>query len=83
MADAFARRFLPQIGYWNENTGILQNGALFAMFHIAGHAADLASAAAIESARDQLNMTLINVSDPNLEVWVHLVRADEIGRAHV
>ena len=76
MADAFARRFLPQIGYWNENTGILQNGALFATLHAAGHASDLASASAITNARDQLNMTLINISDPNLEVWVHLVRAD-------
>jgi type IV secretion system protein VirB4 len=77
MADDFARRFLPQIGYWNENTGILQNGALFAVLHVAGHAADLASAQAIENARNQLNQTLINIGDPNLEVWVHLVRADQ------
>ena len=74
--DSFAKRFLPQIGYWNENTGILQNGSLFAMLHLRGHAADLASAAAIENACAQFNMTLINISDPNLEVWQHLVRAD-------
>ena len=74
--DKFAKRFLPQIGYWNENTGILQNGSLFAMLHLRGHASDLASAAAIESACAQFNMTLINISDPNLEIWQHLVRAD-------
>ncbi|MGI4795483.1 MAG: hypothetical protein ACRYG8_15695, partial [Janthinobacterium lividum] len=74
--DRFAKRFLPQIGYWNENTGILQNGSLFAMLHLSGHASDLASAAAIESACAQLNGTLLNISNPNLEVWQHLVRAD-------
>lgn len=74
--DKFAKRFLPQIGYWNENTGILQNGSLFAMLHVSGHASDLASAAAIQNACAQLNMTLINISNPNLEVWQHLVRAD-------
>lgn len=75
--DKFARRFLPQIGYLTDNVGVLQNGTLFAMFHVAGHASELASAREIESARDQLNMTLINISDPNLEIWQHLVRADQ------
>jgi type IV secretion system protein VirB4 len=77
MADPFGRRFLPQIGYWNENTGIMQNGALFAMLHVAGHASDLASARAMIAARDQLNMTMMNIADPNLEVWFHFVRAAE------
>jgi type IV secretion system protein VirB4 len=77
MADAFARRFLPQIGYWNETTGIMQNGSLFAMLHVAGHASDLASGRAMIAARDQLNMTMMNISDPDLEVWIHFVRAAE------
>lgn len=74
--DKFAKRFMPQIGYLNENTGILQNGSLFAMLHVHGHASDLASAAAIENARNQLNMMLLNATHPNLEVWQHLVRAN-------
>ena len=74
--DSFARRFLPQIGYLTENVGILQNGSLFAMLHVAGHSSDLVSAGEIKNARNQLNMTLINISDPNLEIWQHLVRAD-------
>ena len=75
MADTFAAKFLPHIGYWNETTGITQNGSLFAMHHVAGHASDLASARSMIAARDQLNLTLMNVSDPHLEVWVHFVRA--------
>jgi type IV secretion system protein VirB4 len=77
MADPFARRFLPQIGYWNANTGIMQSGAVFAVLHAAGHASDLASARAMIATRDQFNMTLMNISNPNLEVWVHFVRASE------
>ena len=74
--DKFARKFLPQIGYWDNNTGIMQNGSLFAMFHLEGHATDLESADVIKAVRGQLNMTWINLSNPNLEVWQHLVRAD-------
>jgi type IV secretion system protein VirB4 len=77
MADPFARRFLPQIGYWNANTGIMQSGAVFAVLHAAGHASDLASARAMIAARDQFNMTLMNISNPNLEIWIHFVRASE------
>lgn len=74
--DKFAKKFLPQIGYWSDDIGIMQNGSLFAMLHVAGHAADLASANAVQNACAQLNMALINISNPNLEVWQHLVRAD-------
>jgi type IV secretory pathway VirB4 component len=77
MADPFARRFLPQSGYWNETATITQDGALFAILDIAGHASDLASARAVIAARNRFKMTMINIADHSLDVSGHVERGAE------
>lgn len=71
-----AGEYLPQIGYWNENTGIMQDGSLFAMLHVSGFASDLASAQALINMRDAINIAIMGISDPKVEIWHHFVRAE-------
>lgn len=71
-----ASQYLPQIGYWNDQTGIMQDGSLFAMLHVTGFASDLASAIGLTNMRNAINMAIIGVSAPGVEIWHHFVRAE-------
>ena len=72
--DRHVRRFLPQIGHWDQHVAINQDGSLFAMFHAAGLPAELAGAAATYAANLRDNQLDRSISDPRIEVWDHYVR---------
>jgi type IV secretory pathway VirB4 component len=46
------------------------------VYHLTGHAADLAGARANLAAHLSHNALLRGIADPRIEVWVHLVRRD-------
>ncbi|MBS0984273.1 hypothetical protein [Gluconobacter cerinus] len=72
-----ASTYLPQVGYWNENTGIMEDGSLFAMLHVTGFASDLASAVSLTNMRNAINIAIMSASAPNVEIWHHFVRAED------
>ena len=45
-ADRHTIRFLPQVGHWTRDIAVNQDGSAFAMYHLAGLAAELAGARA-------------------------------------
>lgn len=75
-ADKHTLRFLPHIGHWSRDVGINQDGSVFAMFHLAGLAADLAGARAVVASHMRDNQLDRNISDPRIEWWDHFVRQD-------
>ncbi len=77
MTESFDRKFLPLIGHWSEGTVINQDGCVLVVLHIAGHAAELASAGEIAAACDRISMIARNIADPRIEWWTHFTRASE------
>ena len=75
-ADPATIRFLPQVGHWDREVGINQDGSVFAMLHVAGLAAELAGATATHGANQRDNQLDRSLSDPRVEIWDHQVRQD-------
>lgn len=75
-ADRYVRRFLPQIGHWTATIGILQDGSLFAIRHLAGHDADLSGVRATVGLHLNANALARGISDPRVEMWDHFARQD-------
>ena len=74
MADTHTQRFLPQVGPWTQHANITAKGDLYATWHLAGFASELAAAGRILGLRASLNQLAINVGRPNIEWWTHLTR---------
>jgi len=74
--DTHTARFAPQVGHWDEFTGIMADGSLFAMFHLSGYAAELAGVSAVTRLKHIENNLSRNLSDPRIEIWDHFVRQD-------
>ena len=72
---------MPHIGHWTANVVINQDGALLAMFHLAGLPAELAGAQAIIAAHLRDNQLARNIADPRIEWWDHFVRQDHQSMA--
>ena len=76
ITDRHVLKFMPQIGHWEQQVGINQDGSLFATFHVAGMPAELAGAAATWLANLRENQLDRSVADPRVEIWDHYVRQD-------
>jgi type IV secretion system protein VirB4 len=74
--DRYARRFQPQIGHWDREIGINQDGSVFAIRHLTGHDADLAGVRTTVGLHLGANALARGLSDPRVEMWHHLIRQD-------
>ena len=70
------RLFLPHVGHITPDVVIDQTGALYAVWHLAGFAADLAGAAATADMHLRNNRLDMNIAEPRAELWDHFVRQD-------
>ena len=76
MTSRHTRKFLPFIGHWSPTIGVNQDGSGVAVYHIAGHHADLAGVHANMTRHISYNAMLHGLTDPAVEMWCHLVRRD-------
>lgn len=74
MPDRHAQRFLPMLGHLDDHTGVTRKGTVYSVLHVAGHSAELDSAAQIDGALGRMNKIMQNVSDPRLEWWRSFTR---------
>jgi len=79
--DRHTRRFLPQIGHWTPDIAINQDGSAFAMYHLAGFAAEMAGARATAAAHLRDNQLARGIASPRIEWWDHFVRQDRQAMA--
>ena len=74
--DRHTRRFAPFIGHWTVTIGVNQDGSVLVIYHLNGHAADLAGVRANLAAHLSNNAFFRGIAHPRIEVWIHVVRRD-------